>query len=108
MNQMFISGNVTSVKEVATVKNSKVLNFSVAVNKHYTTNEGEKKTETTYIECALWNQENKYPFIKKGTHVTIRGEASARAYLSKEGVAMPVLACQVDDIEFQNKKEKEG
>jgi len=106
MNQIFISGNVTLVKEVATVKNSKVLNFSVAVNKFFT-KDGEKQSETQYVECAIWNRENIYPFIKKGSHVVIQGEASATAYINKEQKAIAVLNCKVDSIEFHNKKETE-
>ena len=47
MNTSIISGNIGSVKDVATVGNSKVLNFTVAVNKHFTKDE-KKVTETIW------------------------------------------------------------
>lgn len=106
MNLTILSGNVGAVKEVATLENSKVLNFTVAVNKHYTNKNKEKTTETVWYDCALWNRENIFPYIKKGTHVTIQGEVSAKAYI-KEEKAIAVLTCTVDSIEFFDKAQTE-
>ena len=103
MNTSIISGNIGSVKDVATVGNSKVLNFTVAVNKHFTKDE-KKVTETIWYDCALWNRENIFPFLKQGTHVLIQGEISARAYL-KEDKAVAVLNCTIDTVEFLSKIE---
>jgi single-strand DNA-binding protein len=106
MNTTIISGNIGSVKEVATVGNSKVLNFSVAVNKHFTKN-NEKVTETVWYECALWNRENIYPFLKPGTNVLVQGEVGARAYADTKNDNKPiaVLTCSVETIEFWNKQD---
>jgi len=104
MNFSVFTGNIGAVKDVATVGGSKVLNFSVAVNKHYKKGE-EKITETVWYECAIWNRENIYPFLKAGTSVTIQGEVGARAYIDKSDPtkAVAVLTCTVDLIEFSNK-----
>lgn len=102
MNFTFLTGNVGVVKEVVVLDNSKVLNFTVAVNKHYKNKKGEKTTETVWYDCALWNRENIFPYIKSGSHVTIQGEVSAKAYI-KDGKAIAVLTCTVDTIEFSDK-----
>ncbi len=106
MNKHIFTGNVGSVKEPAKTKNSEVLNFTVATNSYYTKGE-EKVQETTWIECALWNRPNVFPYIKPGTPITICGKPEATAYIDKDGKAVGVLRCTVDEIEFSSKKEKE-
>lgn len=108
MNLTIITGNVGKVEEVKTINNSKVLNFTVAVNKTYTKkSNNEKVTQTTWFNCALWSRENVYQYIKTGTHLTITGEIDAKAYLSNEGEAKASLTLDVDTIEFVNKKNAE-
>lgn len=106
MNVTIITGNVGAVKEPATVgTNNKVLNFHTAVNKYFK-KDGETVTETVWYECALWNRESIFPFIKKGTKVTLQGEVGARAYIDKENKAVAVLTFEVVAIEFDNPREK--
>ena len=110
MNITIISGNVGSVKPAASFENSKVLNFSVAVDKKYKNKKDELVTETTWFDCSLWNREKVYPFIKVGTRVTIKGEIDARAYIDKDDAskANAVLVLTVDEIDFINKPEADA
>ena len=103
------TGNIGSVKPVAQVGDSKVLNFTVAADKHFTAENGDKVTETTWFECALWNRKKVFPFLTKGTQVTIQGDVSARAYIDKEDAkkVIAVLTCTVDTVEFQSKVKPE-
>ena len=109
MNVQIFTGNIGTVKAVVTVGDSKVLNFTVAVDKHFTSKDGKKVNETSWVECALWNRESVFPFLKVGTHVTIQGEPSARAYADKDDPKklFAVQTCTVDTIEFQNKAKSE-
>ena len=68
-----------------------------------------KSPETTWFECALWNREKVFPFLKVGTQVTVQGDISARAYVDKEDAkkAIAVLTCTVDIVEFQSKAKSE-
>jgi single-strand DNA-binding protein len=109
MNNLIISGNVGSVKETSFENGSKtVLNFNVAVNSYYTNKQGEKVTKTTWFDCSLWNRPNVYQYIKKGTHVIIKGAAEARAYLNSNNEPTAVVAVNVDEIEFFNKDKGEA
>jgi len=109
MITLIFTGNIGSVKPVAQVGDSKVLNFNVACDKHFTAKNGDKVTETTWFECSLWNREKVFPFLKVGTHVTIQGDVSARAYSDKEDAkkVTAVITCTVDTIEFQSKAKAE-
>jgi len=109
MITLIFTGNIGSVKPVAQVGDSKVLNFTVAAEKHYTAKSGDKVKEITWFECALWNRENVFPFLTVGTHVTIQGDVSARAYSDKEDAKKikAVITCTVDTIEFQSKAKTE-
>ncbi len=104
MNLTIITGNIGAVKDVVSIEksSSKVLNFSVAVNKHFT-KEKEKVTETIWFECSLWNRENVFAYLKPGTHVTMQGEVGVKAYI-KDEKAVGVLTFNVESIEFTNKE----
>jgi len=93
------TGNIGSVKPVAQVGDSKVLNFTVAADKHFTAKNGDKVSETTWFECALWNREKVFPFLKVGTQVTIQGDiqqglTSTKKMLKKQLQFLPVLLIQ--------------
>jgi single-strand DNA-binding protein len=109
MITLIFTGNIGSVKPVAQVGDSKVLNFTVAADKHFTAKNGDKIKEVTWFECALWNRENVFPFLTVGTHVTIQGDVSARGYIDKENSTkiVAVLTCTVDTVEFQSKAKTE-
>ena len=100
---------ICSFKPVAQVGDSKVLNYIVAADKHFTAKSGDKVTETTWFECVLWNREKVFPFLKVGTQVTIQGDISARACIDKEDSkkTIAVLTCAVDTVEFQSKAKTE-
>ncbi len=106
MNNLIITGNVSKVNENV-VNDSKVLNFSVAVNSFYKNKSGEKVEKTTWFDCSLWNRESIYKFIKKGTHVTVSGSVEAKAWLDKDGNAQAVNVVLVDEVEFFNRDKSE-
>lgn len=103
MNKLIISGNVSKVNE-SQVNDSKVLNFSVAVNSYYKNKGGEKVEKTTWFDCSLWNRETLHKFIKKGTHVAICGSVDTKAWIDKDGKAQAVNVVQVDELEFFNRE----
>lgn len=73
MQQIAIIGNLGADPKVKETNGKKYCDFSVATNKKYTTKEGEKKEETTWINVRLWGGQvavaEKY--LKKGTEVCI-------------------------------------
>lgn len=68
MNRLEIIGHIGNDSEVKDLGNNQVINFSVAVSETWidkTTN--EKKTNTTWFECAKWGNNTQIAkWLKKG------------------------------------------
>ena len=100
MQMLMIAGNVGNVKEVKTVGDDKVLNFSVAVD-NGKDKSGEKR-EATWYDCALWGKraEALAPYIAKGSKLALSGRPGCRAH---EGKAY--LSLTVDGLTFMSSKQ---
>jgi single-strand DNA-binding protein len=103
-NQATIVGNVTRDPEVRyTPKGTAVCEISVAVNKTYTTDEGEKKEDTTFVDVVLWGKlaEITKEYVKKGRLVLVAGELQQETWQDKEtGKNRSKLQIKADTIQF--------
>ncbi len=99
MQTLHIAGNVGNVKEIKSVGDDKVLNFSIAVD-NGKDKSGEKR-EPTWYDCALWGKraESLAPYIAKGSKLAVSGRPSARAH---EGKAY--LGLTVNELTFMSSK----
>lgn len=56
-NKVIILGNLTRDPEIKyTPKGTAIADFGLAVNRHYTTESGEKREEVTFIDITLWGR----------------------------------------------------
>jgi single-strand DNA-binding protein len=92
------SGNLTNDAVLRDVGNSKVLNFSVAVNVGY----GEKK-EAHFVDCAIWGKrgESLAQSLVKATAVIVGGELKLDKFAKKDGSQGMALRMNVDSFDFQ-------
>ena len=95
------AGNDATIKEV---KDTTVINFSIAVDQSYKDKEGKKHEKTLWVDCEAWNKKGLQPFIKKGDLYYITGSPKADGYLSKDNKPESKLICVVEDIEFLSPK----
>ena len=75
-NKVILLGNLTRDPEVRyTPKGSAVTEIGLAVNRVYTTEGGEKREETTFVDVTLWGRtaEIAGEYLKKGRPVLIEG-----------------------------------
>jgi single-strand DNA-binding protein len=55
MNKVILMGNLTRAPELKTLPSgNKVCDFGLAVNRRYTTQSGEQREETTYVELSCF------------------------------------------------------
>jgi single-strand DNA-binding protein len=99
---MEIVGRITRDAEVKTLKdNRQVVNFSVAMNHRFKAKGAKEATQkTTYVECAYWLGSGIADYLTKGTLVQLLGQVDARAYTNKNGDAVGVLTCFVNNIKL--------
>ena len=76
LNKVMLIGNLTRDPEVKyTPKGTAIAEIGLAVNRIYTTPQGEKKEEVTFIDVELWERlaELAGQYLKKGRPVFIEG-----------------------------------
>jgi single-strand DNA-binding protein len=97
-------GNDATIKEV---KDTTVINFSIAVDQSYKDKDDKKHEKTLWIECEVWNKKGLHPHIKKGDLYYITGTPKVEGYLKKDSnEVQSKLICQVEDLEFLSPKKE--
>ena len=76
VNKVILIGNLTRDPEVRyTPKGTAVAELGLAVNRTYSTDGGEKREETTFVDITLWGRtaELAGQYLNKGRPVYIEG-----------------------------------
>jgi single-strand DNA-binding protein len=76
LNKVFLIGNLTRDPELRYLPSgSAVTDLGVALNRVYTTKEGERREDVTFVDVTVWNRaaENCCQYLKKGAPVHIEG-----------------------------------
>jgi single-strand DNA-binding protein len=76
LNKVQLIGNVTRDPEIKyTPKGSAVLDLGLAINRFYSSDNGEKREETTYVDVTLWGRQAEVAaqYCKKGRSIYIEG-----------------------------------
>ena len=101
MNKITLIGNLTHDPEVRSTPNGvTVCTFTIAVNRRFAQQGGEKVTD--YFRINAWRQlgENCARYLAKGRKVAVVGELQARTYEGKDGATRMSLDVSADEVEF--------
>lgn len=86
-NKVMLLGNCTRDPEVKyTPKGSAVTDLGLAVNRYYTTDSGEKREETTFVDVTMWGRQAEIAgeYLKKGRPVFIEGRLQLDTWDDKQ------------------------
>lgn len=103
MFKLEIIGNLGADAVRQTYNGREFLSFRVAdTNKWTDTTTGEVRETTTWVSCALsYGYEGVLPYLKTGTKVFVRGNASLRLYSSPKTHQFECgINCQVSELEL--------
>ena len=101
MNKITLIGNLTHDPEVRSTPNGvTVCTFTIAVNRRFAQQGGEKATD--FFRINAWRQlgDNCARYLAKGRKVAVVGELQARTYEGKEGATRMSLDVSADEVEF--------
>lgn len=101
MNKCIFIGNLTRDPEFQTTDNGiSLCRFSIAVNRNYTTADGER--EADFINIVAWRglAENCYKYLTKGKKVCVVGQYQSRKWTDDEGKSRMITEIVATDIEF--------
>ena len=111
-NKVFLMGNLTRDIELKhTPSDQSVATIGLAVNRRYTTKEGEKREETTFVDCEAWGRtaEVMSQYLRKGRPVFIEGRLKLDQWDDKEtGNKRSKLKVVIDNFQFVDSRGGDG
>ena len=109
MNRVFLIGNLTRDPELTeTSSGIAICRFAIAVNRNYSSGDGERKTD--FFNCVAWRGlgENVARYAKKGNKVAVMGSVELRNYEDSQGVKRTGVDIVCNDVEFLTPKNSQG
>lgn len=106
MQHIFLIGNLTrDPMKRATPNGVSVCNFTIAVNRRFAGQNGEKQTD--FFNIVTWRAlaDNCARYLSKGKKVAVIGELQARTYEANDGTTRMSLDVSADEVEFLAPKE---
>lgn len=108
MNKITLIGNLTTDPESrATPSGVSVCSFTIAVNRRFAGQDGQKQTD--FFRIQAWRQlaDVCKRFLSKGKKVAVVGELQARTYQAKDGTTRMSLDVSADEVEFLSPKDEQ-
>ncbi|AKI28595.1 single strand DNA binding protein [Streptococcus phage APCM01] len=106
INNVVLVGRTTKEIELKyTSNNLAYANFTLAVNRNFKNQNGER--EADFINIVIWRQqaENLANWAKKGTLLGITGRIQTRNYENQQGQRVYVTEVVADNFQFLEKRE---
>ena len=105
MQKITIIGNLTHNPETRTTPSGvSVCSFTVAVNRRFANQDGEKQTDFFRVNAWRGLADTCAKYLAKGRKVAVIGELQARLYDGKDGEKRMYLDVQADEVEFLTPK----
>lgn len=108
MNKVFLIGNLTRDPELTeTASGVPVCHFSIAVNRNYQSQDGERQTD--FFNCTAWRAmaETIARYTKKGKKVSVVGSIQLRNYEDNQGVKRTAVDIICQDVEFLSPRDSD-
>lgn len=100
MNKAFLIGRLTQDPQASTLDSGhSYCRFSIAVNRTYTSRDGENKAD--FINIITWDAlaQNCVKYLVKGSQVAVTGSIQTGSY-EKDGVRRQTFDIRADQVEF--------
>ncbi|MBE7114412.1 single-stranded DNA-binding protein [Bacillus paranthracis] len=101
MNRVILVGRLTKDPDLRYTPNGvAVATFTLAVNRHFANQQGER--EADFINCVIWRKqaENVANYLKKGSLAGVDGRLQTRNYEGQDGKRVYVTEVQCESVQF--------
>lgn len=101
INRVVLVGRLTRDPELRYTANGiAVTHFTLAVNRTFTNQQGER--EADFINCVVWRKaaENVANYLKKGSLAGVDGRLQTRSYENNEGRRVYITEVVADSVQF--------
>ncbi len=109
MNKAFLIGRLTRDPELRySSSNAAIVNFSIAIDRQYTNNQGQRETDFINIVAFQKQAENIKKYVGKGSLVAVDGRIQTRNYEDKDGKRVYVTEVVADRVQFLDTRNSSG
>lgn len=102
-NKVLLMGNLTRDPELRYLPSGQgVTTFTIAVNRVYNSQSGEKKEEVSFIRVVVWGRsgENCNEYLKKGSPVFVEGRLQSRTWDAQDGTKRSTIEVVAQTVQF--------
>src|SRR3990167_2728898 len=103
LNKVLLIGNLTRDPELRYVPSgSAVASFTLAMNRVYKLQTGEKKEETSFVRVVVWCRlaEVCGEYLKKGNPVFVEGRLQSRSWDGPDGQKRSTIEVIANNVQF--------
>ena len=111
LNKVLLIGNLTRDPELRYIPSgSAVATFTVAVNRVYKDQAGEKKEQVSFIRRVVWGRRAEVcgEYLSKGSPVFSEGRLQSRDWETQDGQKRNTVEVIADNIQFLRSGAKQG
>ena len=109
LNKVMLIGNLTRDPDVRyTPKGTAVTEIGLAVNRNFTTDDGERREDTTFVDVTVWGRQAEVigQYMKKGRPIFIEGRLQLDTWDDKEtGAKRSKLRVVAESFQFLGGRE---
>lgn len=108
-NKVLLMGNLTRDPELRYIPSGQaVATFTVAVNRVYNSQSGEKKEEVSFIRVVVWARRAEIcnEYLKKGSPVFVEGRLQSRSWDAPDGTKRSTIEVVAQNVQFLSRGQK--
>ena len=106
LNKVFLLGNLTRTPELRyTPSGMAVADLRLAVNRNYTTQSGEKRKDTCFLNVVVWGKQAEAcrEYLDKGSPILVEGRLQTRDWEAKDGQKRTVTEVVAERVQFMER-----
>ncbi len=103
LNKVLLIGNLTREPELRYIPSGQgVTSFTIAVNRKYNGQNGEKKEDTTFVRIVAWGRlaEICNEYLNKGSSVCVEGRLQSRSWEAQDGSKRNTIEVIAQNVQF--------
>lgn len=103
LNRVLLIGNLTRDPELRYIPSGQaVTTFTLAVNRTYLANTGEKKEEASFIRVVVWAKRAEvcHEYLRKGSPVFVEGRLQSRSWDAPDGTRRSTIEVVAQNVQF--------
>jgi single-strand DNA-binding protein len=111
LNKVLLIGNLTRDPELRYLPSGQgVTTCTVACNRRYVSQTGEKKEEVSYIRVVIWGRRGEVcnEYLKKGSPVFVEGRLQSRSWEAPDGTKRSTIEVIASDVQFLSRGGRDG